>query len=106
MAGMEVNIHKAKTYLSSLLQRVAAGEEIIIARAGVPVARVVPVEPERGPRPLAWIEGDLRCPRTSMLPCLRKYSHPSRETNPQVTDRTRRGGEGINEVPAGYRRTG
>jgi len=38
---MEVNIHEAKTHLSRLLQRVAAGEEVIIARAGVPVARLI-----------------------------------------------------------------
>ena len=39
----EVNIHEAKTQLSKLLRRVAAGEEIVIARAGRPVAKLVPV---------------------------------------------------------------
>ena len=39
---MEVKIHQAKTHLSRLLVRVAAGEEVIIARAGKPVARLVP----------------------------------------------------------------
>lgn len=39
----EVNIHQAKTHLSRLLQRVAAGEEIVISRAGKPVARLVPI---------------------------------------------------------------
>lgn len=38
----EVNVHEAKTQLSRLLQRVAAGEEITIANRGVPVARLVP----------------------------------------------------------------
>ena len=38
-----VNIHEAKTHLSKLLARVAAGEEIIIARAGKPVAKLSPV---------------------------------------------------------------
>ena len=38
---MEVNIHEAKTHLSRLLQRVAAGEEVTIARSGVPVARLL-----------------------------------------------------------------
>lgn len=42
----EVNIHEAKTHLSRLLMRVAQGEEIVIARAGKPVARLVPVEPK------------------------------------------------------------
>ncbi|HEV2856466.1 MAG TPA: type II toxin-antitoxin system Phd/YefM family antitoxin [Thermoanaerobaculia bacterium] len=40
----EVNIHEAKTHLSRLLLRVAGGEEIVIARAGKPVAKLVPVE--------------------------------------------------------------
>ena len=39
----EVNVHEAKTQLSRLLQRVTAGEEIVIANRGVPVARLVPV---------------------------------------------------------------
>jgi prevent-host-death family protein len=42
----EVNVHEAKTHLSRLLLRVAGGEEIVIARAGKPVARLVPVEPK------------------------------------------------------------
>jgi prevent-host-death family protein len=40
--ALTVNIHEAKTHLSQLLQRVMAGEEIILARAGKPVARLVP----------------------------------------------------------------
>lgn len=36
-----VNIHEAKTHLSRLLERVAAGDEIVIAKAGRPVARLV-----------------------------------------------------------------
>lgn len=37
-----VNIHEAKTHLSRLLQRVANGEEIVIAKAGEPVAKLIP----------------------------------------------------------------
>jgi prevent-host-death family protein len=37
-----VNTHEAKTHLSKLLERVAAGEEIVIGRAGKPVAKLVP----------------------------------------------------------------
>ena len=37
----QVNIHEAKTHLSRLLERVEAGEEIVISRAGRPVARLV-----------------------------------------------------------------
>jgi prevent-host-death family protein len=39
-----VNIHAAKTNLSSLVEEAAAGKEIIIAKAGVPKARLVPLE--------------------------------------------------------------
>jgi len=42
---MQVNIHHAKTHLSQLLARAASGEEIVIARAGKPVARLAPVKP-------------------------------------------------------------
>jgi prevent-host-death family protein len=45
MAGMiEVNIHEAKTHLSRLLAKVAEGEEVIIARSGEPVAKIIPIE--------------------------------------------------------------
>jgi prevent-host-death family protein len=48
----EINVHQAKTHLSRLLARVEAGEEIVIARAGRPVARLVPVgRPRRRRRP-------------------------------------------------------
>ncbi|SRR6266849_9094215 len=43
--AMEVKIREAKANFSKLLQRVAIGEEITITRAGVPVARLVPVQP-------------------------------------------------------------
>lgn len=39
-----VNVHEAKTNLSRLLKRVARGQEVIIARAGKPVARLLPLE--------------------------------------------------------------
>lgn len=42
MATEIVNVHAAKTHLSRLLQRVEAGEEIVIGRAGRPIARIVP----------------------------------------------------------------
>ena len=40
-----VNVHEAKTQLSRLLERVRAGEEIVIVKAGVPCARLVPLDP-------------------------------------------------------------
>ena len=42
---MSINIHAAKTHLSRLVDRAAAGEEIVIARAGKPVARLVAYAP-------------------------------------------------------------
>jgi prevent-host-death family protein len=46
----EVNVHEAKTHLSRLLARVAAGEEIVISKAGKPVARLVPIQRQRTKR--------------------------------------------------------
>ena len=49
------NIHEAKTHLSKLIERVGQGEEIIIGRAGRPVARLVAFNPRQAPRqPGAW----------------------------------------------------
>ncbi len=53
-----VNVHEAKTHLSRLLKRVDAGEEIVIARNGKPVARLVPVSAE--PRRPGRLKGRLR----------------------------------------------
>jgi prevent-host-death family protein len=50
-----VNIHEAKTHLSRLVERVEAGEEITLARAGRPVARIVPYARRTEPRaPGLW----------------------------------------------------
>lgn len=50
-----VNIHEAKTHLSRLLQRALRGEEVVIANAGRPVARIVPYDEELAPRaPGGW----------------------------------------------------
>jgi prevent-host-death family protein len=54
-----VNIHEAKTHLSRLLERVAAGEEIVIAKAGHPVARLVPYDESLEPRKLGGWEGQV-----------------------------------------------
>ncbi len=53
-----VNVHEAKTNLSKLLRRVEAGEDVIIGRAGEPVARLTRVvAEERAPRPLGTWRG-------------------------------------------------
>jgi prevent-host-death family protein len=46
----DVNVHEAKTHLSRLLARVAAGEQVVISRAGRPVARLVPIDRSPAPR--------------------------------------------------------
>jgi len=52
-----VNIHAAKTNFSRLVDQAAAGEEIVIARAGKPVARLVPLEPPKQKRVLGLGRG-------------------------------------------------
>lgn len=47
----ETNIHEAKTHLSRLLKRVQAGEEVVIAKAGKPVAKLVPIQSQRQREP-------------------------------------------------------
>ena len=50
-----MNIHEAKTHLSRLVERVETGEEIVIARAGRPVARLVKFKARTNPRvPGLW----------------------------------------------------
>jgi prevent-host-death family protein len=56
---MEVNIHEAKTNFSKLLQRVILGDEIIIAKAGVPVAKLVRYVSKKGKRPLGFLKGEI-----------------------------------------------
>jgi prevent-host-death family protein len=54
----QVNIHEAKTHFSKLVERAEAGEEVVIARNGKPVAKLVPFgEPKRQPRKLGGWEG-------------------------------------------------
>ena len=54
-----VNVHDAKTHLSRLLERAEAGEEIVIARAGRPVARLVPYDNERPKRVFGRFRGQI-----------------------------------------------
>jgi prevent-host-death family protein len=52
-----VNVHEAKTHFSRLLDRVAAGEEIVIAKAGKPIAKLVPLKRPPKRRTLGQDEG-------------------------------------------------
>jgi len=69
---MQVNIQEAKAQFSRLLKRAAAGEEVIIARAGVPIAKVVAIEPKSKSRPLGidrrvWVADDFDAPLPNNL---------------------------------------
>ena len=55
----QVPIHAAKTHLSRLIEQVLAGEEVIIARGGKPVVRLVPVEAPRRGRRFGALKGRL-----------------------------------------------
>jgi prevent-host-death family protein len=55
-----VNLYEAKTKLSQLVERAAAGEEIIIAKAGRPLARLVPLAKRTTPRPLGLLAGKVQ----------------------------------------------
>lgn len=57
-----INIHEAKTHLSRLLEQVAGGEEIIIAKAGKPIARLVPLDVPPKKRQLGLLKGKLDVP--------------------------------------------
>jgi prevent-host-death family protein len=57
-----VNVHAAKSQLSRLLDAVAAGEEVIIAKAGKPIARLVPIAPPKERRKLGTLAGKLHVP--------------------------------------------
>jgi prevent-host-death family protein len=59
---MEVNVHEAKTHLSKLLQRVELGEEIVIAKAGKPVAKLVAISSEKPIFKLGSAKGEFVVP--------------------------------------------
>ena len=52
MRPVVFNVHEAKTHLSKLIDRANAGEEIVLAKAGKPYARLMPLAPETRPEPV------------------------------------------------------
>lgn len=56
---MKVNVHEAKTHLSRLLRQVAAGDEITISRAGVPVAKLIAAGARSNTRPMGMDRGKI-----------------------------------------------
>ena len=57
-----VNIHAAKTHLSRLVEEAAAGEEIVIAKAGKPIARLCPLTEPKPRRKLGMLDGKIQIP--------------------------------------------
>jgi prevent-host-death family protein len=55
-----VNIHEAKTHLSRLVDEVSAGKELVIAKAGKPLARLVPIKPPKPVRKPGFLKGKIR----------------------------------------------
>lgn len=58
----KINIHQAKTHLSRYVEKAAQGKEIIIAKAGKPVARIVPLAPSKATRKLGLLDKKARIP--------------------------------------------
>ena len=54
---VQVNIHEAKTQFSKLVEQAAAGEEIVISKAGKPMAKLVPYTPTLAPRTGGFLSG-------------------------------------------------
>jgi prevent-host-death family protein len=55
-----INIHEAKTHLSRIVEEVAAGKEVIIAKAGVPMVKIVPLSRKRAPLKYGLLKGRMR----------------------------------------------
>jgi prevent-host-death family protein len=59
-----VNIHQAKTHLSKLVEEAAHGEPFVIAKAGKPLVKVIPLEAADAPKPkrMGFLEGQFKIP--------------------------------------------
>ncbi|MBE7422682.1 MAG: type II toxin-antitoxin system Phd/YefM family antitoxin [Zoogloeaceae bacterium] len=74
-----VNIHDAKTRLSKLLEQVQSGEDVVIAKAGTPIARLIPyaqakrrIAPPGGMAGEIWIADDFDAPIDDLFDCLKQ----------------------------------
>jgi prevent-host-death family protein len=77
-----VNIHEAKTHLSRLVEQAVEGRQVVIAKAGKPVARLVAVKKTRKKRTLGFLAGKLRIPKDFDAPLpedvIAEFEGPSR----------------------------
>ena len=78
-----VNIHEAKTHFSRLIERVVRGETFVIAQAGRPMAKLVPIGVARPAKPkrLGFLEGEFKVPddfdrMAEDYNCRRPYTRP------------------------------
>jgi len=69
-----INIHEAKTHFSRLVERAANGEEIIIARAGRPLARLMPLASPTRPRRPGLLKGRIRISKNFDAPLPRNIA--------------------------------
>ena len=60
--GTIINIHEAKTNLSRIVEEVAAGAEVLIAKAGKPMARLVPLQGKPAKKKLGLLKGKIKVP--------------------------------------------
>ena len=63
-----INIHEAKTHLSRLVEQAAAGKEVIISKAGKPMARLVPLSAVAKPKKLGLLKGKIKVPNDFNAP--------------------------------------
>jgi antitoxin (DNA-binding transcriptional repressor) of toxin-antitoxin stability system len=66
---IRLNIHEAKTHLSQYLDRLAAGETILLCKRNMPIAEIRPIPPERStPRPIGLAGGTFKLPPSFFEP--------------------------------------
>ena len=63
-----INIHQAKTHLSRIVDEAAAGREVIIAKAGRQMARLVPIDAKPRPKRLGGLKGRVKVPDSFNAP--------------------------------------
>lgn len=66
--GTVINIHEAKTNLSRIVEEVAAGAEVVIAKAGKPMARLVPLAAAPRSKKLGLLKGRIKVPDDFNVP--------------------------------------
>jgi len=58
----QYNIHNAKTNLSALVDKAAAGDSFIIAKSGKPIVKVIPISPQKAVQRIGFLKGQMQVP--------------------------------------------